>query len=58
MSSIPGTATLSRLWLSILRKIITLWARPRILPEDIKRALKRKSRAFHLSLPVALPTPA
>ena len=34
-------AALSRLWLSLLRKIITLWARPRVLPEDIKRTLKR-----------------
>ncbi|MEQ1580391.1 MAG: glycerol-3-phosphate 1-O-acyltransferase PlsB [Steroidobacteraceae bacterium] len=35
------STSFSRLWLSILRKIITLWARPRVLPEDIKRTLKR-----------------
>ena len=29
------STALSRLWLSILRKIITLWARPRVLPEEI-----------------------
>ena len=34
-------AALSRFWLSILRKIITLWARPRVLPEDVRRTLKR-----------------
>ncbi len=28
------------------------------LPPLLKRALKKKSRAFHLSLPVALPLPA
>ncbi len=44
MSSIPGTAALGRLWLSILRKIITLWARPRVLPEEIKRTLRRSGR--------------
>jgi glycerol-3-phosphate O-acyltransferase len=37
------STALSRLWLSILRKIITLWARPRVLPEEIKRTLKRSS---------------
>jgi glycerol-3-phosphate O-acyltransferase len=35
---------LSRLWLSLLRKIIALWARPRVLPDDAKQTIGRGQR--------------
>ncbi len=44
MSSVPGVAALSRLWLSFLRKIIALWTRPRVLPEDIAQTLSQSGR--------------
>ncbi len=44
MSSVPGGAALSRLWLGIVRKIIALWARPRVLPEDSRQLITRSGR--------------